>query len=83
MVNMYLPVGQFISCRTKGRRVTMPEPRGRKSLKHNTQRTVVSKLTTKGGKSKIKLEHFYIKQKRCKNKPIQEIKNRHNMWITT
>lgn len=32
------PVGELMSCRTRGRRVTMPEPRGRKSLWRNTHK---------------------------------------------
>lgn len=34
----HIPVLEFPSCRTSGRLVTMPEPRGRKSLKWNGKR---------------------------------------------
>ncbi len=32
------PVGQLMSCSTRGRRVTIPEPRGRKSLRRRRKR---------------------------------------------
>lgn len=57
LVFMVQPCFALISCSTRGRLVTMPEPRGRKSLKKNNQNFSLNKKTAILSHSKIQ-GHF-------------------------